>query len=172
MEKSCKVRHYFPGGNTTRGFFFSYYDHILTQEEATRIICLKGGPGVGKSTYMKRIGKAMEEKKGFEVEYMHCSSDPNSLDGVVMPQIKVALLDGTAPHVVDPKNPGAVDEIIHLGDYWNEEGIRKNRDQILLVNKAVGKLFGRAYRYLKAAKLCTMISLRFMKKPLITLVCI
>ncbi len=111
MEKSCKVKHYFPGGNTTQGFF-SYYDHILTQEEATRIICLKGGPGVGKSTYMKRIGKAMEEK-GFEVEYMHCSSDPNSLDGVVIPQIKLALIDGTAPHVVDPKNPGAVDENIH-----------------------------------------------------------
>ncbi|QUI21918.1 ATPase [Vallitalea pronyensis] len=150
MEKSCKVRHYFPGGNTTRGFF-SYYDYILPQEEATRIICLKGGPGVGKSTYMKRLGTAMEEK-GFEVEYMHCSSDPHSLDGVVFPQIKVALIDGTAPHVVDPKNPGAVDEIIHLGDYWNEEGIRKNRKQILLVNKVVGKLFARAYRYLKAAK--------------------
>ncbi len=25
----------------------------------------------------------------------------------------------TTPHVVDPKNPGAVDEIVHLGDHWN-----------------------------------------------------
>jgi hypothetical protein len=29
---------------------------------------------------------------------------------------------------VDPKNPGAVDEIINLGDFWDEEGIRKNKD--------------------------------------------
>lgn len=150
MGKTCKVRHLFPGGNTTQGFF-SYYDNILTQEEATRIICLKGGPGVGKSTYMKRIGKAMEEKD-YSVEYLHCSSDPDSLDGVLIPAIKVAIIDGTSPHVVDPKNPGAVDEIIHLGDYWNEKGIRKNRKQILQVNTAVSKLFKRAYRYLAAAK--------------------
>ncbi|MCX7748826.1 MAG: ATPase [Clostridia bacterium] len=57
----------------------------------------------------------------------------------------------TAPHVVDPKNPGAVDEIIHLGDFWNEEGIRKNKQGVLKDNKEVGRLFARAYRYIKAA---------------------
>ncbi len=144
-----KIRHMFPGGNTSQGFF-SYYDYILSQEEATRIICIKGGPGVGKSTFMKKIGEEMLDR-GYDVEYMHCSSDNNSLDGVVIPAIKVALLDGTAPHVVDPKNPGAVDEIIHLGDFWDEAGIRKNRDGILKDNKEVGRTFRRAYRYIKAA---------------------
>ncbi len=91
-----KIRHMFPGGNTSQGFF-SYYDYILRQEEATRIICIKGGPGVGKSTFMKKIGEEMQDR-GYEVEYMHCSSDNYSLDGVVIPTIKVALLDGTAPH--------------------------------------------------------------------------
>jgi len=42
--------------------FFSYYDYILGQEEANRIICIKGGPGVGKSTFMKKIGKEMVER--------------------------------------------------------------------------------------------------------------
>ena len=37
-----KIRHMFPGGNTSLGFF-SYYDYILSQEEANRIICIKGG---------------------------------------------------------------------------------------------------------------------------------
>lgn len=149
MEKTCKVRHLFPGGNTTQGFF-SYYDNILSQEEATRIICLKGGPGVGKSTYMKRIGKAIEEKN-YSIEYLHCSSDPDSLDGILIPAIKIAIVDGTSPHVVDPKNPGAVDYIINLGEYWDEKAIRKNRKQILQVNTAVSKLFKRAYKYLAAA---------------------
>lgn len=144
-----KIRHMFPGGNTSRGFF-SYYDYILGQEEATRIICIKGGPGVGKSTFMKKIGLAMLEK-GYGIEFMHCSSDNNSLDGVVIPSIGVALIDGTAPHVVDPKNPGAVDEIIHLGDFWDEKGIRANKEGILSDNKDVGRLFARAYRYIKAA---------------------
>jgi MoxR-like ATPase len=91
-----KIRHMFPGGNTSLGFF-SYYDYILSQDEATRIICIKGGPGVGKSTFMRKIGEEMQ-KRGYNVEFMHCSSDNNSLDGVVIPAIKVALLDGTAPH--------------------------------------------------------------------------
>ncbi|ODM25709.1 PRK06851 family protein [Acetivibrio mesophilus] len=144
-----RIRHMFPGGNTSQGFF-SYYDYILSQEEANRIICIKGGPGVGKSTFMKKIGDEMLDM-GYDVEFMHCSSDNNSLDGVVIPSLKIALLDGTAPHVVDPKNPGAVDEIIHLGDFWDEEGLRKNKEDILKDNKEVGRTFKRAYRYIKAA---------------------
>ncbi|HOQ37011.1 MAG TPA: PRK06851 family protein [Acetivibrio sp.] len=144
-----KIREMFPGGNTSQGFF-SYYDHILPQERASKIFCIKGGPGVGKSTFMRKIGCEMLNM-GYDVEFMHCSSDNNSLDGVVIPAINVALLDGTAPHVVDPKNPGAVDEIINLGDFWEEEEIRKNKEEILNANKEVGRTFRRAYRYLKAA---------------------
>ena len=144
-----RIKRVFPGGNTSRGFF-SYYDYILEQEEAERIFVLKGGPGVGKSTFMRKIGEEMAQR-GYDVEFMHCSSDDASLDGVVIPALGIALIDGTAPHVVDPKNPGAVDEIINLGGFWDEEGMRKNREAILKENKEVGRLFGRAYKYIKAA---------------------
>ena len=144
------VRRMYPGGNTSQGFY-SYYDYILDQKEAARMTCIKGGPGVGKSSFMKRIGVAMVDK-GFDAEYHHCSSDNHSIDGVLFPQIGVALIDGTAPHVVDPKNPGAVDEILHLGDFWKEDGMRANKRQILENNALVGKLFARAYQYLAAAK--------------------
>ncbi len=143
------IRHMFPGNNTSRGFY-SYYDYILQQEQAERIFIIKGGPGVGKSTFMKRSAADLV-REGYDVEFMHCSSDPESLDGLVVPALKVAMIDGTAPHVVDPKNPGAVDEIIHLGDFWDEEGMRNNREGILKENAEVGRLFGRAYRYLAAA---------------------
>ncbi len=144
-----KIRHMFPGGNTSEGFY-SYYDYILPQDEATRIFIIKGGPGVGKSTFMKQSGQDLL-KEGYDVEFMHCSSDPESLDGLVIPALKVALIDGTAPHIVDPKNPGAVDEIIHLGDFWDEDGMKSNREDIMKANNEVGRLFARAYRYLKAA---------------------
>ena len=144
-----QVRHLFPGNNTPLGFY-SYYEYMLPQAKATHIFCVKGGPGVGKSTFMKRIGKDMVDK-GHPVEYMHCSSDPNSLDGVVITDIGVALLDGTAPHVVDPKHPAAVDEIINLGDYWDEKAIKEHREDIVKDTKEIGLLFKRAYRYLAAA---------------------
>lgn len=144
-----RIKHVFPGGNTSLGFF-SYYDH-LTPPDATRVFILKGGPGVGKSSFMRKIGEEMRSR-GFDIEHHHCSSDNDSLDGVVIPAAGVALLDGTAPHVVDPVNPGAVSEIIHLGDYWNEAKLRAAREQILAVNRRLGRLFATAYSQLAEAK--------------------
>jgi len=144
-----KIRHMFPGGNTPKGFY-SFYSYILTQEEARRIFVIKGGPGVGKSAFMKKTALELADR-GYDIEFMHCSSDNESLDGIVVPKLGIAMIDGTAPHVVDPKNPGAVDEIINLGEYWREEGLRADKDAILKVNKEVGRLFARAYRYINAA---------------------
>ncbi|RJQ08725.1 MAG: hypothetical protein C4551_04770 [Bacillota bacterium] len=145
-----RVRKVFPGGNTAYGFY-SFYDQIA-RPDANKIFVIKGGPGVGKSTFMRKIADTVRSA-GYGVEYHCCSSDNDSLDGVYVPALDVALIDGTAPHVVDPKNPGAVDEIVHLGDYWDEAGMRGNRTEILALNREVGRLFRRAYAYLSAAKI-------------------
>jgi DNA replication protein DnaC len=148
--KNRGFRKVFPGANTSQGFF-SYYQHIIPPD-ANRIFVLKGGPGVGKSTFIKTIGEAVIAH-GYSVEFHCCSSDNASFDGVAIPKIGVALIDGTAPHIVDPRNPGAVDEIIHLGDHWNEAGIRTHKEKIIKTNKEISRLFRQAYGYLAHAKL-------------------
>lgn len=150
MSQRFSVRRVFPGSNTPQGFY-SYYRYVLEQDRASRIFVLKGGPGVGKSTLIKRIGSAMSER-GLAVEYHHCSSDNDSLDGVVVPQAGIALMDGTAPHVVDPVTPGAIDEIVNLGEYWDERGIRSHRLAIQVLNEQIADRFQQAYRYLAAAR--------------------
>lgn len=147
------IRHMFPGNNTSQGFF-SYFSSILPQAQAKRFYCLKGGPGVGKSTFLKQIGKRMA-LEGFDLEYLHCASDPDSLDGLVIPALGVALVDGTAPHVTDPVYPGAVDEIVNLGEFWDAEGIRQNRSEIIRISGENKWQYRRAYHYLAAAK-CVM----------------
>ena len=62
----------------------------------------------------EKIGEAMLQE-GHDVDFMHCSSDNSSIDGIVVRDKKIAIIDGTASHVVDPINPGAVDSIIHFG---------------------------------------------------------
>lgn len=100
LSKECapgKVRRVFPGNNTAYGFY-SFYDQIVGPG-ANHIFVIKGGPGVGKSTFMRVIGQALVDR-GFDIEQHCCSSDPNSLDGVYIPAIDVALIDGTSPQSV------------------------------------------------------------------------
>lgn len=144
-----KVRKIFPGANTSNGFY-SYFDYIIPKD-INRIFCLKGGPGVGKSSLMKKIAREFSEK-GYDIEIFPCSSDPSSIDAVLIKQLKVVLLDATAPHIVDPKIPGAIDEIVNFGDFWNVSNLEDNKSEIEKCNKEISACFQRAFKYLNAAK--------------------
>ena len=88
--------HFFLGANSGQGFQ-NLFNRFCDREDLYDLVVLKGGPGAGKSTMMRTIGKAMEER-GEQVEYLYCSGDPDSLDGVHIPRIRTAVVDGTAPH--------------------------------------------------------------------------
>ena len=143
------MRKLFPGANTSNGFY-SYFDYIIPKD-VNRIFCLKGGPGVGKSSLMKKVAREFAER-GYDVEVFPCSSDPGSLDAVVIKKLKVVLLDATAPHIVDPKIPGAIDEIVNFGDFWNVDNLENNKIEISQCNKEISGCFQRAFKYLKAAE--------------------
>lgn len=142
-------RHYFPGNNTPEGFF-SYCSYILDQKEAKRIYCIKGGPGSGKSTFMRKIGEEFLDR-GMNVDFLHCSSDSNSLDGIIIKNKRTAFIDATRPHVTDPINPGAVDEIINLGAMWKNSDLTAAKRDIIRLNSEIGRCFARAYNMLAAA---------------------
>ena len=146
-----KVRYYFSGNNTSEGFV-SYYEDILPQREAARIFCIKGGPGTGKSTFMRQIGRHYLNK-GFSIDYLRCSSDPQSLDGIIIKELNVAIIDGTMPHITDPVNPGVVGEILNFGEFLKEEKLLKNKEKIISLNEEIGDTFRYAYMYLKCANI-------------------
>ena len=126
------------------GFFESL------RSAARRAVILKGGPGVGKSTLMGKVGKHYE-RLGLETVYYHCSGDPDSLDAVAVPALEFLVLDGTAPHIVDPSLPGARDGILNLGVCLDEEQLACHADGILALNREIAGCYARAYRYLRAA---------------------
>jgi hypothetical protein len=143
--------HIFAGNNTSQGFF-SYFDYVFNPEEANRIYILKGGPGVGKSSFMKKFAAKMLSK-GYFIENVHCSNDNESLDGINIPELKISFVDGTAPHTIDPKIPGAADEIINLGLYLDNKKLEKYKNEIIQINKETSLLYQSAYRFLKGASL-------------------
>lgn len=145
-----KSRHFFPGGNTSFGFY-SFY-HYLVKPTVKRKFILKGGPGVGKSHFMKEIAQYFLNQ-GYDIEYHWCSSDPDSLDGIVIGSHQAAILDGTAPHIVDPRYPGAVDEIVNLGQYWQHSLISEHRARVIEISDQISFCFQRAYHRLKESHL-------------------
>lgn len=150
MTARGKIKKVFSGGNTAKGFY-SYYDNLLGSE-ATRLYILKGGPGGGKSSFIRRISNVMLEK-GYDLEHHQCTSDSQSVDAVVIPQLGIGIVDGTAPHTLDPKTPGAVDEIVNLGQFWDKEALIKIKDEIKDISSRNSKIYKRVYKYLLSAKL-------------------
>mgnify|MGYP000865799898 CR=1 FL=1 len=146
-----KEKHYFAGNNTSKGFF-SYFNNIFNPEKLKRVFILKGGPGVGKSSFMKKFAKKLSSL-GYSIEYIHCSSDENSLDGIIIPELKISVVDGTAPHTIDPKLPGISDEIINLGEFLSHKELLKHKIQVAQINKKKCQFYRSAYRYLESAGL-------------------
>ena len=137
-----KKRHVYSGGNTCQGFYHFYQS--MVNETVERKIILKGGPGVGKSSFMHMVGEHFANL-GYDLEYHWCSSDPDSLDGIVIGDNRICFLDGTNPHMIDPKYPGAVDEIINLGHFWDREKMHKNRQSIITLTDSISNYFKLAY---------------------------
>ena len=75
-------------------------DGVSMEVHRGEFVAVLGANGCGKSTFMRRTTAAMEER-GLESVYIHCSGDPDSLDGVIFPAIGTAIVDGTAPHGMD-----------------------------------------------------------------------
>ena len=142
--------HFFAGSNTARGFY-SCFENILPADMRRRMFFIKGGPGVGKSTLMRRVG-AYAEEKGLKAIYFHCSSDPDSLDGVCLPERGIGLMDATAPHVYDPVIPGARDTLLSLGDHLDEKALAPHAGEIIDIQQRISARFARCYRYLAAAE--------------------
>ena len=143
------VTNFFLGANSSAGFR-SLYDGFTDPGELHDLMVLKGGPGVGKSSFMKYIGR-QAEARGEDVEYLWCSGDPESLDGVRLPRIGVAVVDGTSPHVVEPQYPGAIDRYVNLGQFYHVDGCKARRAEILHNTGEYKAAYARAYRALKAA---------------------
>lgn len=152
----AQVTHFFAGANSGDGFQ-NLFPEVLDLEQAYDMIVLKGGPGVGKNTFMKEIGRTME-RAGTAVEYLWCSGDPDSLDGVVLPEIKCAVVDGTFPHVVEPRYPAAVDRYLDLGQFYDLTGAKTAADEVREKTHTYKAAYVRAYHSLRAARLVELDS--------------
>ena len=132
----------FIGANTSEGFS-GLIDVLADEERLKRVYVIKGAAGTGKSTLLKNIYAASVNKNINAVRYA-CSSDPHSLDMVVL-NSEVAVLDGTAPHSYDMKYPGAASSIVDLSVFWDVRYLEKHKKEIVELSKIKRSCYKNAY---------------------------
>lgn len=153
---------FFLGANS-KNDFISYFKQLQEQNSSMRLLILKGGPGSGKSSLMKKVLSYAEEK-GHKVEIVPCASDPESLDAVIDYTADFAMMDGTAPHTEDPSLPGARHHIMYTGDLWECEKLSQNSSDIELLGSSISDCHKSAGAYIKAAAALLGENMRYAEK--------
>lgn len=125
LQKNAKVTHRLMGSLTPLGAKDTLSS--ISKNLKSRLY-IKGLPGSGKSSFMKKFGEEAK-KHGLDVRFIWCGLDANSVDGIVVPELQLCLVDATSPHVYEPEREG--DEIVDFFPYI---------DQNLLDEEAIAKV--------------------------------
>ncbi len=138
---------FFAGANTRNGFV-SIFDECFSNIE--QLYILKGSSGCGKSTLMRKIANRAQEL-GYSFDLIYCSGDPDSLDGVIIPELSFAIADGTSPHTMDVKYPCVRESIINLGEFWDSAKLIPHKKEIIHLTDKKSGHYKNAYKALSAA---------------------
>ena len=141
--------HFFLGANAPAGFY-SLYDQLVDPYTDETLHIIKGGPGCGKSSFLKTIAKGLTEA-GLTVEQIHCSLDPDSLDGIYIPALGIGYADGTAPHILEPRYAGVMEQYLNLGEFYDCDALRPFKSQVIKLTHKYKNLYTRAYDCIMAA---------------------
>ena len=119
----------------------------ITQNLEKRLF-IKGYPGTGKSSMMKKFANEALSK-GYDVQLVWCGLDSNSIDMVILPELKFCIFDSTEPHVYFPDENRPGDEIFDIAKHCHPTEVEeKNIQQIVAKYKAmmaVARQFAKQY---------------------------
>ena len=139
---------YFLAANSCEGFV-SVFKNCYDPQKGWKAYIIKGGPGTGKSSFMKFLAVKAQEK-GIKTELFPCSSDPHSLDAVIFPEKKIAVMDGTAPHTADPDYPAVCETILNFGEFWDTDKLSDNSAEVIATTQKNKLLHRSASRYMQS----------------------
>lgn len=147
MNNRGNIGYVFASSNTSQGFYTFIPDLIA---DLKQVYILKGATGSGKSTFIRLLGESISEQ-GYEVEFWISAADGLSPDGVFIPQLKAAIVNGSLPQPIDPGYPAGREVIINLGEYGNKGTIDFNSREIAQLVEEFKRYSDQAGRSLRNA---------------------
>ncbi|WMJ82821.1 hypothetical protein ACS3UN_01735 [Oscillospiraceae bacterium LTW-04] len=146
MIKTHLTRFYL-SANTPLGFV-SRLNMLCDADRFSRILLLKGGTRKRRAELISFAAKAADAAG-------HCVHLVASVDSASAPEAAywgdTALIDSAHPHVIEPRYPGVVEEILWLGDCFDTEKLRQNKPTIIALTDKEERLREQSRRYLCAA---------------------
>jgi len=127
MGNRGDIRYVFTSSNTCQGFHSFISDLVKPLQ---RVYILKGAPGTGKSTFIRLLGEALAER-GYEVDFWLSAADPLNTEGVYLPRLGLAVVNGSQGLSLDPHYPGATGEIVQLEDFQDRQALRSHSREII-----------------------------------------
>jgi len=142
-----EARHYFVYGNTAQGFISKLDSNLRGMEN---IFIIRGRPETGKAGFMSLIAEECKNS-GLKTEYLHCPSSPDALDGIIVPDLKLAVIDGTDLHYrrLIESDPGA--RYIDTDPAFDGEKLRQAEDAVADIDRNIGSCHENAFRRFKSA---------------------
>lgn len=127
MGSKGDIRYVFTSSNTCQGFH-SFLPELV--KPLQRVYILKGAPGCGKATFIRMLGESLAER-GYEIEFWLSAADPLNPEGLYLPRLDLAVVNGSQGLSLDPHYPGATGEIIYLEQYQDREALRRHGREII-----------------------------------------
>ncbi len=129
LNKTGKLTHRLLGTLTPAGARDTVQS--ITQNLEKRLF-IKGYPGTGKSSMMKKLANEALNR-GFDVQLVWCGLDSNSIDMVILPQLKFCIFDSTEPHVYFPDENRPGDEIFDIAKHCHPTQEEENNIKEIVV---------------------------------------
>jgi len=108
---------FYAGGNTAQGYSSLLHSSL---QDLKYLYVLQGGAGLGKYCDLRSIGDRLAAA-GEEVWMIHCSSDADALDGIVLPGLRLGVIDATTPNAVVPQDADVSVRAINLGEACDKQ---------------------------------------------------
>lgn len=139
---------FYLGAATPTGF--ADFFRLLRNEDGLRVYLIKSGPGCGKSSMLRRVAERAASA-GHDLELIRCSSDPDSLDGIICRALGFAAVDATAPHALEPSIIGPMERVVSLYDTIDNDALVSRYGELRELFALNSALHARARRFISAA---------------------
>ncbi|MEK3888592.1 hypothetical protein [Bacillus sp. FSL K6-3431] len=139
---NSNILRYFAGGNTAKGFY-SLYDSNLAELE--RVFILSGKSSKEKSYIIEQLLQKWAVE-GYPLEVIHRADDPQHVEGLIIRQLGVAVMDGDLPRSIGKDYVGSHWETMDIDQAYRTANLDGKIVEINRLNEQVETAFSSAYQ--------------------------